>query len=502
MAENSEDFEVKLSDQDSPRDLLVEHANTELLVDDQIGEDSSDWLAESDLDDMFPESEEWDSELDEEPLDLGMDDIGNLVEDLKMDIQEEETDESVKGEKDMVFEEEETEEESNDSVESLLEELDSDDSEEFSGESTEKTELPEESEVEEPDVVDDVDNSGESIEATIELSEASKEREPNVVDDAENPGESAAELPEASEDGDPNVIDDAENSGESKAVAEAELPGTSEEGEADVVDVTENSEESTEEELEELDLSDEMDLSTDLHSEEMKDSSPETDLFEESGESSQTENVDSESSEVLEMLHDPEISEVSEAKDTEELSIGIGSIEEEIDTGKNDVNLENVKDDLVDIGESELDELKFDTETEENSVSETLTDSLGENEVKGGELDSSDSLEVEPRIEDTPIIEKVEIEMPIEIEASVTSSVPLDADMLLKFHHEAVVEIARTQLTGEEITQITYGSIIELDKVAGDPVNLVLDGKTIAHGEVVQINNDKLGIRIVGIIQE
>jgi len=124
-------------------------------------------------------------------LDLGMDDIGNLVEDLKMDIQEEETDESVKGEKDMVFEEEETEEESNDSVESLLEELDSDDSEEFSGESTEKTELPEESEVEEPDVVDDVDNSGESIEAAIELSEASKEREPNVVDDAENPGESS-----------------------------------------------------------------------------------------------------------------------------------------------------------------------------------------------------------------------------------------------------------------------------------------------------------------------
>ena len=70
------------------------------------------------------------------------------------------------------------------------------------------------------------------------------------------------------------------------------------------------------------------------------------------------------------------------------------------------------------------------------------------------------------------------------------------------FDHEAVVEIARTQLTGEEITQITYGSIIELDKVAGEPVNLVLDGKTIALGEVIQINNDKLGIRIVGIVQE
>ena len=79
---------------------------------------------------------------------------------------------------------------------------------------------------------------------------------------------------------------------------------------------------------------------------------------------------------------------------------------------------------------------------------------------------------------------------------------PLGANILLNFHHEVVVEIARTQLTGEEITQITYGSVIELDKEIGEPINLVLDGKTIAHGEVVQINKEKLGIRIVGVVQE
>ena len=92
--------------------------------------------------------------------------------------------------------------------------------------------------------------------------------------------------------------------------------------------------------------------------------------------------------------------------------------------------------------------------------------------------------------------------MPIESEATETIAAPLDSNMLLNFNHEVVVEIARTSLTGEEITQITYGSIIELDKVAGEPVNLVLNGKTIALGEVVQINNEKLGIRIVGVIQD
>ena len=120
MAEKSDDFEIKLSDEDCPTDILVEPENTELLDDDQITDDSSEWLAESDLDDNYTESEELDSEPDEEPIDLGMDEIGNLVEDLKMDFQQEETDESVNGEKDMVFEEEETEEESSDSVESLL----------------------------------------------------------------------------------------------------------------------------------------------------------------------------------------------------------------------------------------------------------------------------------------------------------------------------------------------------------------------------------------------
>lgn len=415
MAEKSDDFEIKLSEEDSLTDILVEPGNTELLDDDQITDDSSEWLAESDLDDMYTESEELDSEPDEEPIDLGMDEIGDLVEDLKMDFQQEETDESVNGEKDMVFEEEETEEESSDSVESLLDELDGDESEENS----------------------DSDDS--------------------FVDDID--GE----------------IDKALDVGESEASDDAEISG-----------------ESTEEEVEELDLSE------DLDPEELKDSSGETDAVEESVESLSAEEADTESSEVLEMLHDPEISEDSEdseANDTEDLELGIDALDDIKDSEEADTE-------LVDIGESKIDELKFDNETEENFASETSADSPEENEVTGAQMDSSDSVEVEPEIEKTPVIEKVESKMPIEIEASETSAVPLDADMLLKFHHEAVVEIARTQLTGEEITQITYGSIIELDKVAGEPVNLVLDGKTIALGEVIQINNDKLGIRIVGIVQE
>ncbi len=101
-----------------------------------------------------------------------------------------------------------------------------------------------------------------------------------------------------------------------------------------------------------------------------------------------------------------------------------------------------------------------------------------------------------------PEIENFASGMPQVSNSPEETNISLGSRMLLGLHHEAVVEIARTSLTGEEITQITYGSIIELDKVAGEPVELVIDGKSIARGEIVQINNDKLGIRILGIVQD
>jgi flagellar motor switch protein FliN/FliY len=74
-------------------------------------------------------------------------------------------------------------------------------------------------------------------------------------------------------------------------------------------------------------------------------------------------------------------------------------------------------------------------------------------------------------------------------------------ELLMNVHHEATVEIARTRLTGEEITQLTHGSVIELDKSAGEPVDIVLNGKLVAHGEIVVINREKLGVRVIGIHQ-
>lgn len=58
------------------------------------------------------------------------------------------------------------------------------------------------------------------------------------------------------------------------------------------------------------------------------------------------------------------------------------------------------------------------------------------------------------------------------------------------------VEVGRTKMKLHELMDLSKGSIIELDKLAGEPLNILVNGKLIAYGEVVSING-KYGLRIV-----
>lgn len=90
---------------------------------------------------------------------------------------------------------------------------------------------------------------------------------------------------------------------------------------------------------------------------------------------------------------------------------------------------------------------------------------------------------------------------PISLETSIHGK-SLGSEVLLNMPHQLQVEVGRTSLTGAEITQLTYGSVIELGKKAGDPVDLVLNNKVVAQGEIVLINQQQLGVRIISIVGE
>lgn len=73
-------------------------------------------------------------------------------------------------------------------------------------------------------------------------------------------------------------------------------------------------------------------------------------------------------------------------------------------------------------------------------------------------------------------------------------------DILLDIKLQLTVELGRTELPIKKVLELTRGSIIELEKVAGEPVELYANGKLIAHGEVVVIE-DNFGLRITSITE-
>ncbi len=72
-------------------------------------------------------------------------------------------------------------------------------------------------------------------------------------------------------------------------------------------------------------------------------------------------------------------------------------------------------------------------------------------------------------------------------------------DMLLDVPLEVNVELGRTRMTIQDLLQLGPGSVIELDKVAGEPLDILVNDRLIARGEAVVVN-DKFGIRITDIV--
>ena len=61
------------------------------------------------------------------------------------------------------------------------------------------------------------------------------------------------------------------------------------------------------------------------------------------------------------------------------------------------------------------------------------------------------------------------------------------------------MEIGQTKISIRNLLQLNQGSVIELDRLAGEPLDVLINGTLIAHGEVVVVN-EKFGIRLTDVI--
>ena len=74
-------------------------------------------------------------------------------------------------------------------------------------------------------------------------------------------------------------------------------------------------------------------------------------------------------------------------------------------------------------------------------------------------------------------------------------------DLILDVPLEVTVELGRTNKTIQDILDFAPGTIIELNKIAGEPIDVLVNGKYVAKGEVVVIE-ESFGVRITEIIKE
>ncbi len=95
---------------------------------------------------------------------------------------------------------------------------------------------------------------------------------------------------------------------------------------------------------------------------------------------------------------------------------------------------------------------------------------------------------------------------PAELE-EVRAEVPISAeerrklDAILDIPVTITMEVGRSQISIRNLLQLNQGSVVELDRVAGEPLDVQVNGTLIAHGEVVVVN-DKFGIRLTDVISQ
>ncbi len=82
---------------------------------------------------------------------------------------------------------------------------------------------------------------------------------------------------------------------------------------------------------------------------------------------------------------------------------------------------------------------------------------------------------------------------------SSSSGDDINMDVILDIPVKLSMEIGRTSVNIRNLLQLNQGSVIELDRMAGEPLDVLVNGTLIAHGEVVVIN-EKFGIRLTDVV--
>ncbi|MBB1318202.1 flagellar motor switch protein FliN [Shewanella sp. SR43-4] len=97
--------------------------------------------------------------------------------------------------------------------------------------------------------------------------------------------------------------------------------------------------------------------------------------------------------------------------------------------------------------------------------------------------------------------EHVELDELVDESKPISKEEAAKLDGILDIPVTISMEVGRSFISIRNLLQLNQGSVVELDRVAGEPLDVMVNGTLIAHGEVVVVN-DKFGIRLTDVISQ
>ena len=120
---------------------------------------------------------------------------------------------------------------------------------------------------------------------------------------------------------------------------------------------------------------------------------------------------------------------------------------------------------------------------------------MSSTEAESSDAQQADDSDVPPSA-DTDI-ERASFD-PLE-EGTDSGSPDVNLEVVLNVNVDLALEVGRTSISVRELLQLNQGSVVELDRLAGEPLDVLINGSLIARGEVVVVN-EKYGIRLTDVV--
>jgi len=103
--------------------------------------------------------------------------------------------------------------------------------------------------------------------------------------------------------------------------------------------------------------------------------------------------------------------------------------------------------------------------------------------------------------EDTDDVQQAKLDPLTDDSKPINDNLAPELDVILDIPVSISMEVGRTEIPIRNLLQLNQGSVVELDRLAGEPLDVLVNGTLIAHGEVVMVN-DKFGIRLTDVVSQ